>query len=72
MPLRQWGTSFMDPNANLLEQRRIAARLLRGADSHTMDDAARLAELVAAMDEWLVAGGVLPEAWSRDGHDEEG
>jgi hypothetical protein len=62
----------MDPNANLDEQRRIIARLQRGWTFHTehgvavpdaMDDLTRLADLVEALDDWLSAGGVLPQAW---------
>lgn len=51
----------MDPNANLTEQRRIAQRILKG--SMKDDDANRLAELVEALDEWIVRGGALPKSW---------
>jgi hypothetical protein len=56
----------MDPNANLEEQRKIAARMLKqvdepeGIDEH---DADRLAELVLALDEWISKGGFLPARW---------
>ena len=52
----------MDPNANLAEQRRIAARFIDGlsADTH------RLVELVEALDRWISSGGSLPDAWKPD------
>lgn len=63
----------MDPNANLAEQREIAQRLLPDNDQQRLlsrqrsgaieRDAARLAELVVALDEWLVKGGFSPTAW---------
>jgi hypothetical protein len=62
----------VDPNANLAEQRAIATKILGGANPFTTEDAWRLAELVAAMDTWLVSGGALPDDWSPHGHDEEG
>lgn len=63
----------MDPTANLAEQREIAARITLAvdtADPSTInpvdpDDAARLAELVMALDEWMSRGGFLPAAWQR-------
>jgi len=62
----------MDPNTNLEEQRRIAARLLadrqRSTHSREVDavqDAIRLAELVQALDEWITRGGFLPSEWSK-------
>lgn len=64
----------MDPDANLKEQRELAAKIIRGTDesddrllSEKMDefvtDADRLAELVQALDEWLTKGGSLPKGW---------
>jgi hypothetical protein len=56
----------MDPNANLAEQRRIAERLIMnqiGREQERLHDAARLAELVEALDEWITNGGFLPDAW---------
>lgn len=64
----------MDPNANLREQREIAAEInaIRDnldpiTDAFTSDQldrlehlALRLAELVEALDEWLNRGGFLP------------
>lgn len=55
----------MDPNANLEEQLRLAARLmLEDGDDR---DALRLAELVKALDAWLTNGGFLPQEWA-DAH----
>lgn len=56
----------MDPNANLKEQLDLTKRILEAdPDSHGVihDDAARLAELVEALHEWLVGGGFLPADW---------
>ena len=59
----------MDPNANLEEQRKLAAHIIRTVDTAGGDEfdlteeAERLAELVQALDEWLAGGGFLPEPW---------
>ncbi len=56
----------MDPNANLAEQRRIisyADKLGR----ITGVEAARLVELMQALDMWITSGGCLPNAWARKG-----
>lgn len=60
----------MDPNANLTEALRLAGHIIWAVDSDRwiesdVTDAARLAELVVAMDEWIRAGGFLPESWSN-------
>ena len=55
----------MDPNANLAEMREITRDILADYQEGTIDDAARLAELIEAMDEWLSEGGFLPGDWSR-------
>lgn len=64
----------MDPNANLSEMRRIAARILAALDAADEDtgewmcdphDTACLAELVEALDGWLSRGGFLPARWER-------
>ena len=57
----------MDPNANLAEQRRIVARVTEGHDlvDH-IHDLERLADLVEALDNWIVNGGCLPAAWSKE------
>ena len=52
----------MDPNVNLSEQRRIVAR--HAAGTATADDYARLADLVEALDVWLMRGGFLPSDWT--------
>jgi len=69
----------MDLNANLKEQREIAARIIAAADAWdgtpqsqavgvvsvavVLADAERLAELVQALDGWLSRGGFQPAAW---------
>lgn len=60
----------MDPNANLKEQRELIERMQEIDDraepvlSHEYyQAAARLVELVAALDQWLSAGGFLPDDW---------
>lgn len=69
----------MDPDANLKEQREIAAALLaaddrRHPDTGTLQSAdvadyehngSRLAELVQALDEWISNRGFLPAAWKH-------
>jgi hypothetical protein len=62
----------MDPQANLAEQRSIAARIIERLDNpgrvqpyRLEHDAERLAELVQALDEWLTRGGFLPARWER-------
>jgi len=61
----------LDPDENLRESLLVAADVLEAVDGDEpmgeglLDDAARLAELVQAMDEWLRGGGFLPAAWGR-------
>ncbi len=59
----------MDPDANLTELRETAARILADAGSTThyqpYTDSERLAELVQALDTWIVSGGFLPADWKR-------
>jgi hypothetical protein len=55
----------MDPNANLKEQREIARRILLSEPLDLDGDAARLAELVIALDGWITRGGFLPKDWQR-------
>lgn len=60
----------MDPNANLEELRRLAESMLEAYEDEDsngidQDDAARLAELVQALDGWITGGGFLPSAWKR-------
>lgn len=61
----------MDPDANLKEQLDLARRIIRILDDSAYAfapvpaQAARLAELVLALDEWIVRGGFLPSRWRR-------
>jgi hypothetical protein len=58
----------MDPSANIEEQLRIASRLVRQSDEDKpfrQVDVARLAELVIALDEWIVNGGFVPRRWTK-------
>lgn len=68
----------MDPNANLEEQRRLAARIqaiwdhcaengtLTASQQAAICNAANeLAERVGALDMWLARGGFLPKRWER-------
>jgi hypothetical protein len=61
----------MDPNENLREQRALAEQLADGFNgdqdsaANYMNDAARLAELQQALDEWITGGGFLPNGWAR-------
>ena len=52
----------MDPTANLREQLEIARRMTNSIDCP--GDGDRLAELVAALDDWLTHGGFLPDQWA--------
>lgn len=66
----------MDPNANIREQRELAARLIErieacDADFNIEENASRLAELVVALDEWRTKGGFAP-APSRESDLREG
>ena len=64
----------MDPDANIAEQRKLAAALLNKPTSIMANDAEdqgrRLAELVLALDEWLSKGGFPPQAWHAPHHKE--
>jgi hypothetical protein len=58
----------MDPNANLAEQRTLVARILETFEytgKVNAEDAARLAELVQALDDWIMHEGFLPDAWQQ-------
>jgi hypothetical protein len=58
----------MDPDANLVEQRLLAARIITAIDKGRTidsDDAYRLAELVQALDDWCCRDGFVPHAWRR-------
>lgn len=61
----------MDPNANLNEQLELAEEMLKAYEDEDgngidQDDAARLAELVRALDGWLSSRGFLPKRWSME------
>lgn len=60
----------MDPNANLEEQLRIAARIVAASERGDFGrreeaDAERLADLVLALNDWLQNGGFMPRNWSK-------
>lgn len=68
----------MDPNANIAEQTEVAATIMRlwdtypdnGDKAHAIDEqiayeGMRLAELVLALNDWIVKGGFLPDIWKR-------
>ncbi len=57
----------MDPDAALAEMRDISKALTEAKDlnSDSLTDAARLAELVMGLDEWILRGGYLPEDWRK-------
>ncbi len=61
----------MDPDANLSEQLELARSIIGEFDRPNDNpeifmriDAARLAELVIALDEWLSKGGFKPARWA--------
>ena len=59
----------MDPEANLMEQLRIARRIHARVDNgHDADpvDASRLADLVVALDDHIGNGGALPDSWRSE------
>lgn len=55
----------MDPEKNLEQQVNMAATILRlvDGDLDVTVEAARLAELVLAMNDWISRGGVIPKRW---------
>lgn len=60
----------MDPTANLEQQILLAREMIRqynDEDSNGIDqdDAARLAELVLALDGWITRCGFLPAPWEN-------
>lgn len=59
----------MDPDQNLKDQLRLAARIIAASDKQrkpSPEDAYRLAELVEALNEWICKGGFPPKAWQHD------
>lgn len=67
----------MDPNENLKSQLELAAKIVKDWENHgpsvhdysiDEEEAAKLAELVLALDEWISRkGGFLPESWLAAG-----
>lgn len=55
---------IMDPNEALRMLRQLASTLL---DSHDLSVAEDLAEHFQGLDEWIMRGGLLPDAWD-DGY----
>lgn len=58
----------MDPTANLTAQIKLAERIIKEFDAGDFvspAEAAELAELVTALNEWITRGGSLPEQWKR-------
>lgn len=58
----------MDPNACLQELVRLAEKTLQDEplpNENMEATAIRLAELVLALDTWIVNGGFLPTDWSK-------
>jgi hypothetical protein len=55
----------MDPNATLEELLALVEQHFE-TDGEPLDehDVARMAELVSALDGWIVNGGFLPQRWS--------
>lgn len=56
------GRNTMDPNENLKQQLQMAKDILDGVH---FDQEGELAELVLALDEWIMGGGFLPTDWNR-------
>ncbi len=61
----------MDPDANIQEQLEIAYGIIEGSPALVArygsieEQASRLAELVVALDQWLLGYGFLPNRWRR-------
>ncbi len=57
----------MDPDACLAEIRSLTAKILADGGNHRVDSfrAQRLAELVDALDAWIVGGGFMPKRWTE-------
>jgi hypothetical protein len=53
----------VDPNATYQEISDILREA--GACNARTRDLERLADLIAALDDWIVNGGMLPDAWSQ-------
>jgi len=61
----------MDPDVCLSEMMTLALRISKRSDEDIPQsefDASELAERVVALNDWIVKGGFLPEAWrTQDG-----
>lgn len=56
----------MDPNEALKNAREALIAFHAEEDSTLIEEAAgRLADAFEALDEWLMKGGFMPEAWER-------
>lgn len=62
----------MDPNENRCEQIALATNIRSFLDGLTpypgfsaIDAASRLADLVLALDQWIMKNGALPKDWQR-------
>jgi hypothetical protein len=53
----------MDPNATLTRIRQLQAKILDENPESLDNLACELAELVRALDEWLLKGGDFPRDW---------
>jgi hypothetical protein len=53
----------MDPNATLQELRELYNEVVQ--DEGTDVDAAYVLDLFDALDNWIIAGGFLPNEWRR-------
>jgi hypothetical protein len=67
MTLNEPDSSGPGYNTNLREQRELAARIIADSDRRfdgcRPEDAYHLAQLVQALDRWLINGGALPRYW---------
>lgn len=54
----------MDPNATLKDMRELANLIVTGEASDPVAAMDELAELVLALDGWIVQGGFLPSRWA--------
>lgn len=57
----------MDPNATYAKMYCVAREILK--NSTASEDAAELAELVLTLNDWIMRGGFLPDAWTRCGRE---
>lgn len=58
----------MDPEANAIEQRKLAAEILRDIETRDVDedtaiDLDRLCDLIVAQQGWIEKGGFVPEGF---------